>query len=463
MKRSFALAIVVGLGLFAAAGNLAAAVTLTNLFSFNGPDGDNPYAALAQGRDGNFYGTTAGGGTSNLGTVFRISPSGSFTNLHTFPAFTGDGNTPQDALVQGSNGNFYGTTLGGGTSNLGTVFLISPSGSYTNLYSFSGPDGASPQGGLVQGSDGNFYGTTLGGGTSNSGTVFLISPSGSLTNLYSFSRPGGVIPIAGLVQGSDGNFYGTTYYGGTSNLGTVFVISPSGSYTNLYSFSGSDGELPYAGLVQGSDGNFYGTTENGGPYQSSLDNGGTVFRISSSGTMTNLHSFGGGDDGTAPLGGLVQGSDGNFYGTTAAGGFFHGGTVFRISLSGTCTNIYNFFTSRPNFPQAGLVQGGDGNFYGTTSDALSGVDGGSVFKLVVPLNPPANRISAIQVAGTNVVITIPSVAAETYQLQYRDSLAFDGWSNVVGAAVHSIGGSLTMTNFGGFSQSQGFYRFAITQ
>ena len=233
MKRIFVLAIVVGFSLFAAAGNLAASVTLTNLYSFSGPNGAYPYAALVQGSDGNFYGTTAGdaptGGSNYLGSLFRISPSGSFTNLHTFPAFTGDGNTPMDALVQGSDGNFYGTTVYGGTSNCGTVFLISPNGSYTNLYSFSGPDGAAPQGTLVQGSDGNFYGTTAGGGTSNSGTVFLVSPSGNLTNLYSFSRPGGAIPIAGLVQGSDGNFYGTTFYGGTSNLGTVFVISPSGS------------------------------------------------------------------------------------------------------------------------------------------------------------------------------------------------------------------------------------------
>ncbi len=464
MKRIFTPAIVVGLGLFAAAGNLAASVTLTNLLSFNGPNGAFPFAALVQGSEGNFYGTTAGdaptGGSNYLGSVFRISPSGSFTNLHTFPAFTGDGNTPMDALVQGSDGNFYGTTAYGGTSNCGTVFLISPSGNYTNLYSFSGPDGAGPEGTLVRGSDGNFYGTTAGGGTSNSGTVFLISPSGNLTNLYSFSRPGGAIPIAGLVQGSDGNFYGTTYYGGTSNLGTVFVISPSGSLTNLYSFSGSDGALPWAGLVQGGDGNFYGTTENGGAYNPSGNpgTGGTVFRISPSGSFTNLHSFGGPhDDGYAPLGVLVHGSDGNFYGTTAAGGYFGGGTVFWINPSGSYTNFFDFFGEKPAQPFAGLVQGSDGNFYGTTWLA-----NGNVFKLVVPLNPLANQISAIQVADTNVVITISSVASETYQLQCRDSLAVGGWSNVVGAAAQSIGGSLTITNFGGFSQSQQFYRFAIT-
>jgi uncharacterized repeat protein (TIGR03803 family) len=258
------------------------------------------------------------------------------TILYSFGSSSTDGYDPRAGLVEGSDGNFYGTTQFGGTSTdcsdlgCGTVFRISSSDTYTSLYSFgSSPgDGRAPLAGLVQDSDGNFYGTTQGSGTSNWGSVFQISPSGMETNLYSFGSY--FSPAAGLVQGSDGNFYGTTQFGGTSTncgfygCGTVFRISPSGSYTNLHFFAGSpsDGSEPLAGLVQGSDSNFYGTTDAGGTGTDCSDLGcGTVFRISPSGTYTSLYSFGSSPgDGRAPLAGLVQGSDSNFYGTTQNGG-----------------------------------------------------------------------------------------------------------------------------------------------
>ena len=273
--------------------------------------------------------------------------------LTTIHSFTGgsDGGLPQAGLVQGSDGNFYGTTagfanLGSGSfgGNSGTVFRISSSGIFTNLYSFTGgSDGGLPQAGLVQGSDGNFYGTTagfanLGSGSfpGNSGTVFRISSSGIFTNLYSFTGGSdGASPHAGLVQGSDSNFYGTTQYGGNTNLnngdgyGTVFRIGSTGGLTTLWSFTGgSDGGSPQAGLVQGSDGSFYGTTFGGGVYSS-----GTVFGITSLGILTNLYSFTGGSDGASPQAGLVQGSDGNFYGTTYSGGVSNNGTVFKLSAN----------------------------------------------------------------------------------------------------------------------------------
>jgi uncharacterized repeat protein (TIGR03803 family) len=293
-------------------------------------------------------------------------------------------------------------------SDKGTVFRISPSGTFTNLYSFSGgSDGANPEAGLVQGSDGDFYGTTYSGGTSNHGTVFKMTASGSFTNLYSFRGGDGANPRAALVQGGDGYFYGTTTYGGNScGCGTIFKISPSGVFTNLYSFNGDDGCNPYAGLVQGSDGNFYGVTYDGGAFRS-----GSVFKMRASGTLTNLYSFA--DlDGADPDGGLVQGSDGNFYGTTAYGG--------------------------------------------TSED-------GTVFKLTVPLNPPANQISAFQISGNDIAVSIPSVAGETYQLQFTADLKSGIWSNIPGVSItNSIGGPLTLTNFGGALGAQGFYRFAIT-
>ena len=336
----------------------------------------------------------------------------------------------------------------------------------TILYSFvSSPvAGDAPYADLVQGSDGNFYGTTNRGGTSDRGTVFRISSSGSYTNLYSFvGYPvDGSNPYAGLVQGSDGNFYGTTYYGGTYGAGTVFRISSSGSYTNLYSFVGyPDGSNPYAGLVQGSDGNFYGTTFYGGTYEA-----GTVFRISSSGTYSNLYSFGFGGfsvDGRGPSAGLVQGSDGNLYGTTEGGGTYLYGTVFRISPSGNYTNLYPFvgYPDDGRIPEAGLVQGSDGDFYGTTR--VGGASNyGTVFRLTVPLGSPHNQISAIELVGTDVVVSLPSVAGETYQLQTRLAMTSGDWSNVPNAAVtNSLGGMLMITNSNGASQSEGFYRFLI--
>ena len=278
----------------------ANAQTETNLHSFAGRpnDGRNPSAGLVQGTDSNFYGTTSDGGADGDGTVFQISPSGGYTNLYSFAGHPNDGANPYAALVQGTDSNFYGTTSDGGVNDDGTVFQISPSGSYTSLYSFAGHpnDGANPYAALVQGTDSNFYGTTSDGGVNDDGTVFQISPSGSYTSLYSFAgHPNdGSYPQAGLVQGSDGDFYGTTLYGGTSTncnagCGTVFRISPSGGYTNLYSFAGSpnDGSYPQAGLVQGSDGNFYGTTIYGG-----TNGDGAVFELTLGGDTNCTFSIG---------------------------------------------------------------------------------------------------------------------------------------------------------------------------
>ena len=445
----------------------ANAQTVTILHSFGCSDGAYPLDGLAQGNDGNFYGTTQSGGASTncqgwdencqygCGTIFRVEPSGTFSNLYSFSGT--EGAIPHAGLVQGSDGNFYGTTPVGGANGYGTVFRISSSGNLTNLYSFtySALAGAS-QPVLVQGSDGYFYGTTPMGGANGSGTVFRISASGNFTNLYSFSGPDGANPQAGLVQGSDGDFYGTTQYGGASTncyqgCGTVFRITPSGSLTNLHSFVGypTDGSVPVAELVQGSDGNFYGVA------------GGTVFRVSPSGNFTNLYY------GVSSPAWLVQGSDGNFYGTTPMGGastncFSGCGTVFRISPSGSFSNLYSFSGNDGSWPFGGLAQGSDGNFYGTTVRGGTN-DMGIVFKLTVPLNPPANQIAGIELSGTNIIFSIPSIVGETYQLQYRNSMSSGNWVNVPGVSVtNSIGALLTLTNFGGANQPQGFYRFDIT-
>jgi uncharacterized repeat protein (TIGR03803 family) len=368
--------------------------TETVLHSFAGgsSDGSNPYADLIELRDGNFYGTTVGGGANGIGTVFRITAAGVETVLYSF-AGGSDGSSPQAGLIDGSDGNFYGTTELGGLHNLGTgqnrgtVFRITPAGMETVLYSFAGSDGSHPYAGLMQGSDGNLYGTTSIGGANGLGTVFQITrpPASVETVLHSFAGGSdGSSPQAGLIQGDDGIFYGTTFAGGAHNLGTVFRITPAGRETVLHSFTGSDGAHPYAGLIQGSDGNLYGTTSIGGA------NGlGTVFQITPAGVETVLHSFAGGSDGSEPYAGLIEGSDGNFYGTTELGGLHNlgtgqnRGTVFRITPAGRETVLYSFAGgSDGSEPYAGLIEGSDGNFYGTTS--IGGANNaGTVFKLVL--------------------------------------------------------------------------------
>jgi uncharacterized repeat protein (TIGR03803 family) len=376
---------------------------LTSLYSFgsvqdtNGVplDGRNPSAGLVQGSDGNFYGTTAQVGTNGAGTVFKISPTGALTSLYSFTGGN-DGGWPSAALVQGSDGNFYGTTDSGSfIQGPGTVFKISPTGALTSLYSFTGGnDCAYPCAALVQGSDGYFYGTTPVSGYRRgrgayyvgAGTVFKISPNGAYTSLYSFTGGNDGGSPNGLVQGSDGNLYGTTQYGGTNDYGTVFKISPNGALTTLRRFVGNDGANPSAGLVQGSDGYLYGTT-GGTTYDiSSPFLYGSVFKISTNGVLTSLHSFTGGNDGGWPVAALVQGSDGDFYGTTTSGGnipsgTYGEGTVFKISPTGALTTLYSFTGLNDGWGPYALVRSSDGNFYGRTwGDRTSGSDG-TVFKI----------------------------------------------------------------------------------
>jgi len=252
--------------------------TLSILHAFNYNYGDGGYpGGLVLGRDGSFYGTTSLGGYQNKGTFFVVSPDGStFATLYGFESSMG--NNPTAALVLGSDGNFYGTAPAGGANASGTVFKITPGGTPTLLYSFcSQPnctDGASPSSSLLLASDGNFYGTTYGGGDYQFGAVFKITPSGAVTKLHSFDRIDGRNPLGALIQAHDGNFYGTTAAGGTHDVGTIFQMTPAGVLTSLYSFNTSDGSNPNSGLVQGNDGKFYGTTNNGG-----ANNDGTVFKF----------------------------------------------------------------------------------------------------------------------------------------------------------------------------------------
>ena len=361
---------------------------VTTLYSFTGADGANPYAALVEGSDGNFYGTTLyGGGGRNGGAVFKMTQAGVVTPLHSFTGIGSDGAYPYAALVQGSDGNLYGTTADGGSSEAGTVFQITPAGVLTTLHSFTSADGGiEPTAALVLGRDGNFYGTTSQGYSSITGTIFKITPAGVLTTLHSFDGIGtdGSSPTSPLIQGQgrDDNFYGTTVSGGSGGEGTIFVMTPNGVVT-LHEFTGAptDGANPQGALVQGSDGNFYGTTFRGG----SSSNGGTVFKMTPTGTVTTLHNFTvTGPDGASPYDTVVEGGDGNFYGTTANGGSTGGGTVFQITPDGSLTPIYGSFPTEAS-PEAALILATDGNFYGTTYFGGS-ANVGSIFQLSLKPN-----------------------------------------------------------------------------
>jgi uncharacterized repeat protein (TIGR03803 family) len=379
---------------------LAQAQIFTSMHVFGSTDGANPYGALVQGADGTFYGTTSHGEANGPpgGTVFRIAADGTLTTLHHFCSdpLCPDGFLSSAGLALSANGYFYGTTAAGGTGSFGTVFKMTPGGTLTTLYSFCSQanctDGYSPNAGLVPDARGNLYGTTLYGGTPDNGTVFKITPSGTLTTLYSFCSQAncsdGAGAYAGLVLATDGNFYGTTYYGGVAGGGTVFKITPSGTLTTLHSFAGVDGLNPAGALAEGAHGALYGTTYQGGTYGIV-----TVFRVTPPGALTMLYSFGSqsaGADGSHPYAGPVLATDGNFYGTTVYGGGSENGTIFQITPSGMLTTLYSFCPSPLTGctdgaePYAGLVEGTSGIFYGTTS---TGAEFGTVFSLSVGLGP----------------------------------------------------------------------------
>jgi len=389
------------------------AQTFTTLFSFEGTNGAQPTAGLVQGANGDLYGATGGAGAHLGGTIFEFTPSGMLTTLHNFCSRSGctDGADPV-GLVQATNGDFYGTTALGGvsgcspSSSCGTILEITPSGMLTTLYSFCSsqtncPDGYGPLAGLIQATGGNFYGTTQLGGAHGSGTVFEITPSGALTTLYSFCpQPNctdGSEPYAGLVQATNGDFYGTTTYGGANGVGTVFKITASGTLTTLYSFDGAHGAYPYAGLVQATNGDLYGTTGEGGTGADCISTGGcgTVFKITPSGALSTLYSFcsqSGCADGEHPPAGLVQGTDGNLYGTIRNGGANKGGAIFKMTPSGALTTLYSFCSQSEctdgYYPETALLQDTNGNFYGVTPYGGANCGAcGTIFSLSVGLGP----------------------------------------------------------------------------
>src|SRR5579871_2760634 len=313
-----------------AAANCLQAQTLTTLASFNGKDGSTSYSSIVQGTDGNFYGTTFYGGAQNVGAVFKVTPAGVLTTLYSFCSQNNcaDGTEPRSGLVLGASGDLYGVTPGGGNNNNGIIYKISPKGNFSVVYTFCQVgnclDGSGPLPPLTLGIDGNFYGVTAAGGATNChcGTVFKLTPQGNLTTLYSFCSlqncADGEIPDGALVQATNGDFYGVTQEGGAKNSGTVFSITSSGSLSVLYSFCSArscfDGSSPSGALVQASNDRLYGTTDDFGRNQ-----GGNIFGVAISGEFRVLYNFTQGD-GPFFDASLIQGTDGNLYDTTTYGG-----------------------------------------------------------------------------------------------------------------------------------------------
>ncbi len=368
----------------------SAANTESVLYSFcNQPgcaDGSVPYDNLIADGNGNLYGTTYQGGTSGNGTVFKLSPTGTETVLYSFTGGN-DGGIPYAGLVMDASGNLYGTTVAGGASGNGTVFKVASDGTETVLWTFTGGnDGASPLGRLKLDKKGNLYGTAYLGGASGNGNVFKLSPKGKETVLYSFTGGSdGANPFAGLIRDKRGNLYGTTSAGGAAYSGTAFKLAKDGTFTLLYSFCSqsrcTDGGTPFGGLIADTQGNLYGTTSYGG---NNTDNG-TVFKLTPNGAYTVLYTFcsqTGCSDGGIPYDGMIADKQGNLYGTTSSGGNDTvNGTVFALSAGGGYSVLYTFTGgSDGGAPFASLMKGTKGEFFGTTTSG-GAYGSGTVFKL----------------------------------------------------------------------------------
>ncbi|MGH9498384.1 MAG: choice-of-anchor tandem repeat GloVer-containing protein [Terriglobales bacterium] len=395
--------------------------TLSIVYTFcslpNCADGTLPYSGLIVGTDGNLYGVASGSGAYHAGTVFRLTLAGSLTTLYNFcpqgyPCIDGSG--PLGALVEGTDGSFYGTTGSGGAYAHGSVFRITSAGALTTLHSFCAqgnpcPDGFSPEAALTEGNDGKFYGSTFGGGgNADAGTLFKITRSGVFTTLWNFSQDfAGSGPAASLVQLGDGKFYGTTT-GRPNNFGTIFSVTKDGRLVVLYTFC-PQGGCPFGGgpsapLALGTDGKLYGTTVGGGSMTCGSAGCGTIFQAAK-GKFKTLYDFcpqNGCLDGMHPIGGLTQGTNGVFYGTTPSGGIYGGGTAFSLDMG--LGPFVTFARGAGRVGQTGPILGQ--GFTGTTSVLLNGtpasftVVSDTLIKAMVPAGATTGYVTVTTPSGT---------------------------------------------------------------
>jgi uncharacterized repeat protein (TIGR03803 family) len=448
--------------------------TLSDFVELSANDrGMNPWGGLTAGTDGYLYGMTTGGGSNQLGTVFKIGPDGVLTTLVEFAGGSGAnrGSLPYGGLTWGGNGFFYGATsrgdLMGGANDNGTLFKMTPAGVLTTLVDFTDngatKKGAQPYGNLVLAGDGNLYGITLQGGTGENGTVFRLNPTtGALTTVVLFTggisgNTRGMTPYPGLFLGAGGIMYGTTSGGGANATGTAFSITTGGTITTIADF-GSSGTYPYAGFVLGNDGLLYGSTVSGG-----VNDVGTLFKMTTTGSMTTVVNFTdttGGFQGSSPYASLVKDSAGNFYGTTYAGGANGMGTVFEFSSGGVFTTLASLTGdgsqancgAQPGYGP--LCIGPSGNIYGTTTQG--GPHGaGIIYRINLVSTVP--KITAFAAVSANTTVNAKGAAGVTYFLQSSDNLP-GPWSLIGNGAVADGSGNVQFTDTRSPLAAQRFYR-----
>ncbi|MBZ5657250.1 MAG: IPT/TIG domain-containing protein [Acidobacteriia bacterium] len=437
----------------------ATAQTYTRLYTY--PIGSGAYSGIlapqvmSQGRDGNLYTTIANNGTQSKGTVARITTAGAPTTIYNFCSLTScaDGSNPLGGVTLGFDGNFYGTTQGGGSHAAGSVFKVTPTGTLTTLWNFAnGTDDSVPYYTTSLGQDGNMYGVSWGQYNGQYGALFKVSAAGVFKALSDFTYTNGALPNL-PTQGTDLNFYGTTQSGGdaTCKCGVVYKATAAGKVTVLHAFKGypTDGYRPIGILVQGTDGNFYGTT-----YQGGAHNQGSVFKITPSGVFTLLYSFNFSSsylDADLPEAGLTLGTDGNLYGVGTAGGSKNAGAIFKITPAGSESILYNFcsVTCNDGFgPATPLVLHTDGKFYGNTNGNSLG---GSVFySLDVGFTPLVNLVTWDAKVGKTVEILGQGFTGTTAVAFNGVNATFNNVSDTYMTAVVPAGaltGTVTVTTF----------------
>jgi uncharacterized repeat protein (TIGR03803 family) len=347
------------------------AQTVTNVVNFNGANGASPFiVTLAQGRDGKLYGTTYSGGANGLGAVVRINLStGSSVVLHSFDGT--NGSYPGAGLTLATDGNYYGTTVYGGSADIGVLYKITAAGTYTVLHQFTGgSDGSYPYGPPIEARDGSLYGTTSGVPNSNASTIYKLTRSGSYSVVYTFDQVTSGNSAYGLTQGSDGLLYAAPDIGGADGCGTIVKVTILGVLKATHPFTCRNGGAQPVGIpAQASDGNYYGTTLVGGT------GGGVLYKLTPAFGVSILHDFSGTD--VKPQGTLVQGTDSNLYGTSES-------ALYSWSLSGAYSTLYTF-TVNP-FNSGGLVQHTNGLFYGAASSA-GAYSLGFIYSLNMGLGP----------------------------------------------------------------------------
>jgi uncharacterized repeat protein (TIGR03803 family) len=389
---------------------------LTTLHTFTGPDGQFPSTELVLGNDGKFYGTlhTGTSGGASDGAVYSITTAGAYKIIYSFK-FTDPGSAPRAALIKGKDGNFYGTTSSGQNGFPGgTVFKLTPAGVLTTLHSFvAATDGSAP-GKLVQGKDGNFYGTTTNGGNggSSGAKAFKVTPNGTFTVLHSFDTAANGYPNGvPLVQASDGNFYGTCSNGGKDGYGVVYRLTPAGSFAIIHAFpavpvgvltAALEGANPDAPLIDGGDGFLYGTTSNGAGDREIVFRGdGTVFKIALNGTFHLVAPFFSAPDGKEPHSALLGTPDGGLAGVAAKGGEKSFGTFFTLSPTGEFKLIHSFDPDLKEFHPITITRGPDGAFYGFNVGCLSCGSASTEYHFFKVTT--SGKATVMNVSGANIV------------------------------------------------------------